>query len=200
MSVRFLVGLVMATAFGTGFAQAGEPAPGKKIRCYDVKVQIYQHLNGQKKLLGAPRLRVCEGNSSCISFGGGASVPAVLVGGGREFIPFGLSFTALVTGLDRDRVKLEMSFEKRDVESTTKTGVRLSKHGGEATELAWLGTPVVMVVDADSKENATIVEVVIERAPDMTLPPRQKAQHPIVPVPVCVPDEPMPSSGEDKRP
>lgn len=201
MSARILVGVVMAAAFLAGAAQADDSAPGKKIRCYELKVQIYQHIHGQKKILATPRLRVCEGNTSCMNLGGVAPVPAMLGGGGREFIPFGLGFSALVTGLDRDRVKLEITFEKRELESTTKTGVRLSNRGCEATELAWLGTPVVMVMDADSKENATIVEVVVERAPGMTLPPRAlKAQHLSDTAPVCVPEHPLPPSSDDDKP
>jgi len=200
MNARMLFGTVMAALSAVALATASDPAPAKKTRCYDLKVQIYQHVNGQKKMLCSPQLRVCDGQSSCLNVGGMACVPAMLARGSREFIPFGLSFDAHVTTLDRDRVKLEITFGKRELESTTKTGVRLNMHGAEATELAFLGTPVVMVMDADSKESATIVEVVVERAPDMTLAPGRPAKHPSGQIPVRVPDQPMSPSGQDDKP
>lgn len=190
-------GVIVAISF-TGIAVAAEKTPPGKPVCYDLKVDVYQRRNGKKKIIGSPRLRVRDGESSSISFGGVAAVPA-LAAGEKRFIPFGLCVAAQVQTIDRDRVTLELTFERREVECATKSSLRMQKRGCEATELAWLGTPVVMVLDQDSKEDATIVEVVVERCSDpLTVAPARSAAVNNR-LRVRVPDQPLPAKTEVEK-
>jgi hypothetical protein len=177
MNARFLAGILCAAGLATN-AAAAEPAPAKTAPVYDVKVQIYRHRNGKKEMLSMPRLRTCEGEISSIQIGGSAVLPAILAEGRHVTIPFGIVFNAQVKAIDTDRVKLEVAFETREVESATKTGVQFSKHGCDATQVAWLGTPVVMVMDGESVDAATVVEIVVGRAPPDE-PPQRWSREPI---------------------